>query len=68
MATCIKAMTQLGSQVFRQEHKLLLVALKSMVGFCRSIWSIILSLKQKTHTSEKKWQPMKGYWKTWSRS
>ncbi|XP_051017033.1 14-3-3 protein theta-like [Acomys russatus] len=61
MATCMKARTEQGAELSNEEHNLLSVAYKNVVGGRRSAWLIILSMEQKTDTSEKKLPLIKDY-------
>nr|XP_025726007.1 14-3-3 protein theta-like [Callorhinus ursinus] len=60
MATCMKAVTEQGAEL-SNERNLLSVAYKNVVGGCRSAWRVILSIEQKTDTSDKKLQLIKDY-------
>ncbi|KAK1327859.1 hypothetical protein QTO34_012768 [Cnephaeus nilssonii] len=61
MATCMKAVTEQGSKLSNEEHNLLSVAYKNVVGGRRSAWRVISRTEQKTDTSDQKLQLIKDY-------
>ena len=61
MATCMKAVTEQGAELSNEEHNLLSVAYKNVVGGRRSAWRVISSIEQKTDTSDKTLQLIKDY-------
>jgi len=61
MASAMKKVTELGSELSNEERNLLSVAYKNVVGARRSSWRVISSIEQKTEGSEKKQQMAKEY-------
>ncbi|XP_061097625.1 tyrosine 3-monooxygenase/tryptophan 5-monooxygenase activation protein, theta polypeptide a isoform X2 [Conger conger] len=61
MATCMKEVTEQGSELSNEERNLLSVAYKNVVGARRSAWRVISSIEQKTEGSDKKLQMVKEY-------
>ncbi|XP_006874484.1 PREDICTED: 14-3-3 protein beta/alpha-like [Chrysochloris asiatica] len=57
----MKAVTQQGAELSNEDHNLLSVAYKNVVGDRRSAWTVISSIEQKTDTSDKKLQLIKDY-------
>uniref|UniRef100_A0A8C5XMH5 14-3-3 domain-containing protein n=1 Tax=Microcebus murinus TaxID=30608 RepID=A0A8C5XMH5_MICMU len=55
------AVTEQGAELSNEERNLLSVAYKNVVGGRRSAWRVILSIEQKTDTSDKKSQLIKDY-------
>ncbi|OBS68807.1 hypothetical protein A6R68_02663 [Neotoma lepida] len=60
MAICLKAVMEQGTKLSKEECSLLSVSYKNMVGGRRSTWRVISSIEQKTDTSDKKLQLIKG--------
>lgn len=61
MATCMKSVTEAGSELSNEERNLLSVAYKNVVGARRSAWRVISSIEQKTEGNDKKLQMVKEY-------
>uniref|UniRef100_A0A6Q2Y5E9 14-3-3 domain-containing protein n=2 Tax=Esox lucius TaxID=8010 RepID=A0A6Q2Y5E9_ESOLU len=61
MASSMKAVTELGSELSNEERNLLSVAYKNVVGARRSSWRVVSSMEQKTEGSEKKQALAKEY-------
>ncbi|XP_049628363.1 14-3-3 protein theta-like [Suncus etruscus] len=61
VATCMKAVTERGTELSNEERNLLSVACKNVVGGRRSAWRVISSIEQKTDASDKKLQLIKDY-------
>jgi len=64
MASAMKKVTELGSELSNEERNLLSVAYKNVVGSRRSSWRVISSIEQKTEGSEKKQAMAKEYRET----
>ncbi|TRY88309.1 hypothetical protein DNTS_016700 [Danionella cerebrum] len=61
MASCMKSVTEAGSELSNEERNLLSVAYKNVVGARRSAWRVISSIEQKTEGNDKKLQMVKEY-------
>lgn len=61
MASCMKMVTEAGSELSNEERNLLSVAYKNVVGARRSAWRVISSIEQKTEGNDKKLQMVKEY-------
>ncbi|ESO11612.1 hypothetical protein HELRODRAFT_185239 [Helobdella robusta] len=61
MATSMKKVTELGTELSNEERNLLSVAYKNVVGARRSSWRVISSIEQKTEGNEKKQGMVKEY-------
>ncbi|XP_059376564.1 tyrosine 3-monooxygenase/tryptophan 5-monooxygenase activation protein, theta polypeptide b [Carassius carassius] len=61
MASCMKCVTEAGSELSNEERNLLSVAYKNVVGARRSAWRVISSIEQKTEGNDKKLQMVKEY-------
>ncbi|XP_016424343.1 14-3-3 protein zeta/delta-like [Sinocyclocheilus rhinocerous] len=61
MATCMKSVTEAGSELSNEERNLLSVAYKNVVGARRSAWRVISSIEQKTEGNDKKLHMVKEY-------
>jgi len=64
MASAMKKVTELGTELSNEERNLLSVAYKNVVGSRRSSWRVISSIEQKTEGSEKKQAMAKEYRQT----
>lgn len=61
MASAMKQVTELGSELSNEERNLLSVAYKNVVGARRSSWRVISSIEQKTEGNERKQAMAKEY-------
>jgi 14-3-3 protein beta/theta/zeta len=61
MATAMKRVTEMGSELTNEERNLLSVAYKNVVGARRSSWRVISSIEQKTEGNERKTRMAKEY-------
>lgn len=61
MASAMKKVTELGSELTNEERNLLSVAYKNVVGARRSSWRVISSIEQKTEGNERKQNMAKEY-------
>lgn len=61
MASCMKMVTEAGTELSNEERNLLSVAYKNVVGARRSAWRVISSIEQKTEGNDKKLQMVKEY-------
>lgn len=61
MASAMKNVTEIGSELSNEERNLLSVAYKNVVGARRSSWRVISSIEQKTEGNERKQCMAKEY-------
>lgn len=61
MASAMKKVTELGTELSNEERNLLSVAYKNVVGARRSSWRVISSIEQKTESNERKQHLVKEY-------
>ncbi|KAM4687634.1 14-3-3 protein zeta/delta isoform 1-T2 [Discoglossus pictus] len=61
MASCMKEVTEEGTELSNEERNLLSVAYKNVVGARRSSWRVISSIEQKTEGCDKKQQLAREY-------
>ena len=61
MAAAMKEVTEKGGELSNEEHNLLSVAYKNVVGARRSAWRVISSIGQKTDGTDKKLQMITEY-------
>jgi 14-3-3 protein beta/theta/zeta len=61
MASAMKRVTEMDSELSNEERNLLSVAYKNVVGARRSSWRVISSIEQKTEGSERKQQMARDY-------
>lgn len=61
MASFMKQVTEIGTELSNEERNLLSVAYKNVVGSRRSSWRVIFSIEQKTESNERKQTIAKEY-------
>uniref|UniRef100_A0A2K6D082 14-3-3 domain-containing protein n=1 Tax=Macaca nemestrina TaxID=9545 RepID=A0A2K6D082_MACNE len=61
MAACMKSVTEQRAELSSEERNLLSVAYKNVVGTCRSSWTVVSNIEQKTEGAEKKQQMAREY-------
>jgi 14-3-3 protein beta/theta/zeta len=64
MASSMKKVTEMDTELSNEERNLLSVAYKNVVGARRSSWRVISSIEQKTEGSERKQKMASDYRKT----